>query len=154
MVQRLVVERRKTKDRPVPRSVEEFLAWGDEDTWAEWRDGEIVVMAPASDRHQDIVRFLVTLLSLWLERMAQGIVRLAPFAMRLKNSVREPDLLVVTEEHRDRLTSTYLNGAADVIVEVVSPESVGPDRGERFYKYEEAVRGGGRGGVLVSGSPA
>lgn len=33
---------------------EEFLAWCDEDTWAEWVDGEVVMVSPASLSHQDI----------------------------------------------------------------------------------------------------
>ncbi len=133
-----VVEQEKTEDQFAPRTIEEFLAWGDEDTWAEWRDGEIIMMTPASFQHQDIVRFLMALLSLWMERHKRGVVSPAPFAMRLKKSVREPDILVVTEEHLDRLTPTYLDGPADLVVEVVSPESVGRDRGEKFYEYEEA----------------
>lgn len=39
-------------------SYEEFLAWCDEDTRAEWIDGNVVMMTPASARHQDIVATL------------------------------------------------------------------------------------------------
>ena len=35
-------------------SFEEFLAWGDEDTWAEWVDGEVIVLSPASESHQKV----------------------------------------------------------------------------------------------------
>ena len=35
-------------------SYDEFLAWCDEDTWAEWANGEVVVVSPASDCHQDL----------------------------------------------------------------------------------------------------
>ncbi len=34
-----------------PISFEEFLAWADEDTHAEWVDGEIVLMAPSTVEH-------------------------------------------------------------------------------------------------------
>jgi len=33
-------------------SFEEFLAWCDEDTWAEWEDGEVVILTPAARKHQ------------------------------------------------------------------------------------------------------
>ena len=36
---------------------EEFLAWADEDTLAEWVDGEVVMTSPASNRHQDLTAF-------------------------------------------------------------------------------------------------
>ena len=32
-------------------SYEEFLDWCDEDTLAEWVDGEIIMTSPASERH-------------------------------------------------------------------------------------------------------
>jgi Uma2 family endonuclease len=51
---------------------------------------------------------------------------------------REPDLLFVIQEHLDRLGETYLNGPADLVIEIVSPESAGRDRGDKFYEYERA----------------
>ncbi len=42
---------------PPPRglSFEQFRAWCDEDTYAEWVDGEVVPTAPASLGHQDLL---------------------------------------------------------------------------------------------------
>ncbi|GIV15968.1 MAG: hypothetical protein KatS3mg022_1403 [Armatimonadota bacterium] len=37
-----------------------------------------------------------------------------------------------------RLKENYLDGAADLVVEVISPESRARDRGEKFYEYEAA----------------
>ncbi|MBI4788678.1 MAG: Uma2 family endonuclease [Chloroflexi bacterium] len=58
--------------------------------------------------------------------------------MRLPNvpSGREPDILFIANEHRDRLKTTFLDGPADVVVEIISPESIGRDRGEKFVEYE------------------
>ena len=116
---------------------EEFLAWADEDTLAEWVDGEVVMYSPASDRHQDMARFLTTVLSIYVETYDLGVIRPAPFQMKLERG-REPDLLFVAREHLDRLKETYLDGPADLAVEIVSPESAGRDRGEKFYEYEQA----------------
>ncbi len=55
--------------------------------------------------------------------------------MKLENG-REPDVLYVAEAHRDRLLDLYLDGPADLAVEVVSPTSGPRDRGEKFYEYE------------------
>jgi len=49
---------------------------------------------------------------------------------------REPDILFVAQEHLDRLKETYLDGPADLVVEITSPESIVQDRGEKFYEYE------------------
>ena len=116
---------------------EEFLAWANEDTLAEWVDGEVVMYSPASDRHQDMVRFLTAVLSIYVETCGLGVIRPAPFQMKLERG-REPDLLFVAREHLDRLKETYLDGPADLAVEIVSPESAGRDRGEKFYEYEQA----------------
>lgn len=117
---------------------DEFLEWADEDTLAEWVDGEVILLSPAGDKHQDIVSFLDAVLRPFVEVFRLGVIRVAPFQMRLAQSSREPDLLFVADAHRGRIQPTYLDGPADLAVEVLSPESVGRDRGEKFYEYERA----------------
>jgi len=119
-------------------SYEEFLAQADEDTRAEWVDGTIVHYSPASRTHQEIVRFLTALLSTYGEARGLGVVLPAPFQMKLSRSGREPDLLFVAHDHLHRLHPTHLEGPADLVVEIVSPESAPRDRGEKFYEYQEA----------------
>lgn len=121
-------------EKPAKMTYEEFLAWADEDTLAEWVNGEVIMTSPASDRHQDIVRFLTTVLGTFVETHALGIVRPAPFQMKLEHG-REPDLLFVAQEHLARLKRNYLDGPADLVIEIISPESAGRDRGEKFYEY-------------------
>lgn len=125
---------------PPPRlkmTYEEFLAWADEDTLAEWVNGEVIMTSPASLRHQNIAAFLSQIFSLFVEQHELGKVIIPPFQMKLATSGREPDLLFVATEHLDRLQETYLDGPADLVVEIVSPESIGRDRGEKFYEYAQ-----------------
>jgi Uma2 family endonuclease len=120
---------------------EAFHDWLDEDTWAEWVDGEVQVLLPSSYRHADLVRFLLAVLSYWVEAHDLGVVIAAPFLMRLPPPVgngREPDLLFVAQSHRERLRATYLDGPADLVVEVLSPESVERDRKTKFAEYAQA----------------
>lgn len=126
---------------PRKMTYEEFLAWADEDTLAEWVDGEVIMYSPASDRHQDIARFLTAVLSVFVETRDLGVIRPAPFQIKLGPDLpgREPDLLFVATNHLDQLQETHLDGPADLVVEIVSPESAGRDRGEKFYEY---ARGG------------
>jgi len=124
--------------QPRRMTYEEFLAWADEDTLAEWVNGEVVMTSPASDRHQEIVLFLGQIIGLYVEQQGSGRILISPFQMKLERSGREPDLLFVAREHLDRLKETYLDGPADLVVEIVSPESLGRDRGEKFYEYEQA----------------
>jgi Uma2 family endonuclease len=123
---------------PEQMTYEEFLDWADEDTLAEWVHGEAIMTSPASNLHQDIAGFLSAVLRVFTEAHNLGIVRIAPFQMKLENG-REPDILFLAKPNLHRLRATYLDGPADLVIEVISPESVGRDRGDKFYEY---ARGG------------
>lgn len=114
---------------------EEFLDWADEDTLAEWVDGKIVMTSPASTIHQTIAGFLLKVMGIYAETHKVGVMISSPFQMKLENG-REPDLLFIANDHLSRLKPTYLEGPADLVVEIVSPESTGRDRGEKFTEYE------------------
>jgi Uma2 family endonuclease len=105
---------------------------------AEWVDGTVVPMSPVSDHHQDIVDFLAALLRYLVEARDLGIVRTSQVAMHIGNAARVPDILFLSAEHMDRRKRTFVEGAADLVVEVVSPESRVRDRAEKFYDYEVA----------------
>ncbi|MBI5653838.1 MAG: Uma2 family endonuclease [Chloroflexi bacterium] len=119
---------------------EDFLDWCDEDTHAEWVNGEVQMTSPANDEHQDLADFLTTVLRQFVRQKKLGWIRSAPFLMRLPDSSRgrEPDILFVRQEHLARVKKTYLDGPADLAIEIISPESVGRDRGEKFVEYEQA----------------
>jgi Uma2 family endonuclease len=51
-------------------------------------------------------------------------------------SARTPDILFVSTENQDRVDERRINGAADLVVEIVDTESVSRDRGEKFYDYQ------------------
>jgi Uma2 family endonuclease len=121
-------------------SWDDFLTWLDEDIWAEWVDGEIIKMSPAAAAHQRLGGFLYALLRIFIERHRLGELFQAPFLMRLptRPSGREPDLLFVASEHEQRVKETYLDGPADLVVEIVSPESKVRDRVEKLREYEAA----------------
>ena len=118
-----------------PISYEAFLNWADEDTRAEWVEGEIELSSPASFRHQNIVRFLIEVIGGFNEFRDLGVILPAPFQMKLESSGREPDLLFLRQEHLNRLRATYIDGPADLVVEIISPESNLRDRQVKFQQY-------------------
>lgn len=129
-----------TAEQPQHMSYEEFLDWCDEDTLAEWVDGQVVMASPASEPHQRIVDFLVQVGGIYVTQRNLGRIISAPFQMKLTppRSGREPDIIFIAQEHLDRLKHTYLDGPADLAVEVTSPESRLRDRGEKLAEYEMA----------------
>jgi Uma2 family endonuclease len=142
MAQEIRTEPVRLPQRAVPTgkiTYEEFLAWADEDTWVEWVNGEVLVLTPVSNQHQDLAGFLTALLRFFVEAHRLGIVRSAPFQMKTGPELpgREPDVLFVSREHFDRIKNTYINGPADLVVEIISPDSRARDRGEKFYEYEQ-----------------
>lgn len=143
----MATERAVTASPPEPEeayrlrmSYEEFLAYVDEDMHAEWVDGEVIVFMLPKTRHQLIVGFLYGLLKLFVDFFHRGEVLTAPLEMKLWSTgpAREPDILFVAEEHRHRLTEERLAGAADLVVEVASGDSVTRDRVRKFTEYQAA----------------
>jgi Uma2 family endonuclease len=118
-------------------SFEAFLA-DYEGVRAEWVDGKVVEMSPASDRHQDILEMLAAALRTYVERTRAGVIRSQNLGVRIGTRLRVPDILFLSAEHLDRRTSTYVEGPADFVVEVVSFESRLRDRDEKFYEYARA----------------
>jgi len=130
---------------------EEFLDWVDEDTFAEWVDGEVILLTTTAE-HQIITKFLVIAMDQYAQIRDLGLVLFAPFLIKLGPhlSGREPDVLFVAKEnlHRlrgrgieesgDLLRGSRLEGPADLVVEVVSPESVSRDRRDKFAEYQQA----------------
>jgi Uma2 family endonuclease len=124
---------------PAKMTYEQFLARTDEATYAEWVDGEVIALSPPQDWHQDLAGFLFALLRFFAEARQSGKVLPAPYQMKTAPDLpgREPDVLFVAREHLDRFKGSYLDGPADLVVEVISQDSRGRDRGDKFYEYEE-----------------
>lgn len=68
-------------------SYEEFLQQLDEDTLAEWVDGEVILLSPARLEHQLIADFLTALLTAFVQQHRLGQVVSAPFQMHLLRTV-------------------------------------------------------------------
>ena len=121
-------------------SFEAFLARRDSDRRAEWIEGRIEYRMPASLTHQLLCKFLLLILELFVGEKSLGTVLAAPFLMRIASrpSGREPDLIFVSSANRARLRETYLDGPADLVAEIVSPESRERDRGDKFEEYAGA----------------
>ncbi len=125
--------------RPHPgrrMTYEQFLDWADEDTLAEWVDGEIVMTSPASARHQLLKSFILSVLAPFVAIHDLGIILDAPFQMKLPTSGREPDIFYIAKAHAARLRPTYVNGPADLVIELISDESVDRDRRIKFEEYQ------------------
>lgn len=133
-MQLLAPEKRTT----MTMSYDEFLAWADEDTHAEWVQGEVIHFMPAKPGHQITMKFLADLITYFVQLLNLGEVFVAPLEMKLPFSSREPDIMFLSKQNRHLLTQDRLNGAADLVVEIVSRDSVTRDRRDKFKEYRKA----------------
>jgi len=121
-------------------SYEEFLQWADEDIHAEWVDGEVIISMPPKNTHQTMLAFLHQLLSLFVQLFNLGKVGIAPFEVKLgaEGPSREPDIFFIAQENMHRLTEERVMGPPDLIVEIISPDSIYCDRQDKFREYCQA----------------
>ncbi len=132
------------EELPLPKSLrmteEEFDNWHDEFLRGEWVDGEVELMAPASTEHGDLQKLLLFLLSGFIEHRDLGRAAGPELAVKLPNLRRRrvPDVLFVSKERLDIVQRTYIDGAPDLIMEVVSPDSVRRDWRTKYQEYEQA----------------
>src|SRR5256885_290172 len=120
-------------------SYEEFLNanWPRNDL--EWVDGKVIPMSPITNLHQEVLVFLLRLVTDFVEVHKLGGVFLDPFQMKTGPDLpgRAPDLFFVKKSRLNHLKPVYFDGPGDVVVEIISPWSRGVDRGEKFYEYEQ-----------------
>jgi Uma2 family endonuclease len=119
---------------------EEFVRWIGEKTRAEWADGEVIMMAPVSGEHSDFGLWLAGVLSIYVEEHDLGVVRGPEYMVRFprQRQRRLPDVLFVAKQRAAILLPTHAEGAPDLIMEIVSPDSTARDWREKYLIYEKA----------------
>jgi Uma2 family endonuclease len=136
-----VIDRPRTIDPPRRMSYDEYRHWNrGEGVRAEWVDGEVIVFTSASELHQALLFFLARLLADFVEVRNLGRVYIAGLELRLPSrpSAREPDILFVHRDHLDRIGPGGLDGPADLVVEIVSDDSVARDGRMKRAEYAAA----------------
>lgn len=126
------------KGVPKSMSYEEYLAWADEDIHAEWVNGEVIVFMPPKEPHQTLVEFLDRLIGLFITIFDLGRLRIAPFELKIspEGNSREPDLMFIHKDHLDRVTPERVVGPPDLIIEIMSTDSIHRDRVDKYDEYE------------------
>ncbi len=127
----------------VPRKLtyEEFLREYD-GQYAEYVDDEVIKPMSVTQRHDFLTNFLLTVLTFYTQAKNLGRICSEPYQMKMvldgKIKGREPDIFFVKTENLDRVKEKFFDGAADLVVEIVSPESVMRDTQDKFEEYEAA----------------
>ncbi|MBD3268103.1 Uma2 family endonuclease [bacterium] len=112
----------------------DYLEWPDEERW-ELLDGQPVMMVPSpGTTHQKLARNLTRLLG---NVLVGHPCQLFPAPMDVvlsQANVVQPDVFIVCEA--DKILEHAIQGAPDVIFEILSPSSQKLDRAEKRDLYE------------------
>lgn len=100
----------------------------------------VLVMSPSpEDIHQDATGEIFAYLREQVKLKHLGRVFVSPFDVVLSpQMVLQPDVLVVLNEHLERVQTHGVMGAPDLVVEVISPSSKLYDRVNKHMVYEQA----------------
>lgn len=122
---------------PRKLTYEDYLLIPEDGQRHEILDGEHYVTAAPFVRHQRISSRLHSSLEPWVFERDLGIVLAAPVDVLLSPyDVTQPDLLFISKERRGILTEANVQGAPDLVVEILSGSTRGRDEGLKRECYE------------------
>ena len=116
-------------------TLQDYLAWPDNERW-ELVDGTAYDMTPApGTKHQSVVGAIYSLFRIALSG-GPCMAFIAPTDVVLSEyDVVQPDVLVVCD--KGKITSANIQGAPDLVVEVLSPSTALKDKREKKALYEK-----------------
>jgi Uma2 family endonuclease len=119
---------------------EDWLKLPDDGYRYEVINGELFMSPPPSARHQRVLMRLVDHLLAFLRLHAVGEVIVAPVGVRLPNQPvpLQPDIIFVQSERLAIIGEDYIEGAPDLVIEILSPSNWLYDRREKMQVYQEA----------------
>ena len=105
----------------------------------ELANGELTVAPSPSNQHQAISMVLTLALGNFVKQRGLGVVRYAPHDVRLfPDTIRQPDIFFVREEHRERFTGQVFEGPPDWVAEIISPGDREVDEVVKLKEYAQA----------------
>jgi len=99
-------------------------------------DGDLHVTPAPTTTHQTVSKRIQLALMLQVEEPGQGIVFNAPIDVIFSETQAvQPDLLVVRSERRAIISERGIEGAPDLVVEILSPSTETRDRTQKSKLY-------------------
>jgi Uma2 family endonuclease len=119
-------------------SYEDFLT-GKYGTHVEWVNGMVIEMPSVGFTQNRLNKFLIILLQTYCELTDGGVVTYDPFVMKSRDDLpgRQPDVQIILPNRLHLLKENEMAGPANLVIEIVSPESGARDRGEKRDEYEQ-----------------
>jgi Uma2 family endonuclease len=100
-----------------------------EDKRYELHDGDLVVIPSPNELHQRVLGNILFDIALFVRERDPGRVYPAPFDVVFTNhDVVQPDVIFVSNDRIDIITPDNIQGAPDLVIEVLSPSTAHRDR--------------------------
>lgn len=133
-----VTPRTSPEPKPNRMTYDEFLKRYMNGEHLEWVKGEVIEMSPVTREHEEVRFFLSGLLREYVLMKQLGAVSGEPYNMKIGYGLpgRAPDLLFVANANLARMRNEYLDGPADLVVEIISQGSRRMDRVTKYSEYE------------------
>ena len=107
----------------------DYLLLADNEKRYEILEGELLMSPSPNAMHQIVLLNLATILKLFVEKNDLGKIFIAPLDVVLsKFDVVQPDITFISKQRYHIVKSTHLEGAPDLVVEIISPGSAKRDR--------------------------
>ncbi|MCS7072487.1 MAG: Uma2 family endonuclease [Anaerolinea sp.] len=119
-------------------TVEEFAALPDDGHFYELVDGRIVAVSPVDPGHCFISARIARLLDSFVDDSGLGCVSVeqAGYAISIDPPVvRAPDVAFIRAERLNRRIGAFIEGAPDLVVEVISPSDSAVELSEKIDTY-------------------
>jgi Uma2 family endonuclease len=117
---------------------EDYLKLPDDGNRYEIIEGELIMTPAPKTGHQRISRKLLVQLTLFVEKNHSGEVFNAPCDVVLsKTTTVQPDIVFISNRRKSIITEDNIQGAPDLIIEILSPATAYYDLVEKKELYEK-----------------
>ena len=130
-----------TTEHAVKLTYEDYCRAPDDKRY-ELLNGELMMVPAPNTKHQEILGRLHVELHRFVQEHELGKVYVAPLDVVLSDTdVVQPDVLFISRARADRITDANVQGAPDLVIEILSPSTADRDLENKHELY-------GRHGVL------
>jgi len=136
----MATDTRPSMPAPIPRAklgYTEYCLFPDDGRQHEIIDGDHYMTPAPSTTLQTVSKRLQYQLYTQVELAGLGVIFGAPVDVQLsEHDIVQPDLVVVLKDRVHMITHPKINGAPDLVVEILSPSTAGIDRSLKKQVYE------------------
>jgi len=101
--------------------------------------GELIMTPAPTPYHQIVSRKIVSLLIQYVEKNNLGEILYSPIDVYFsEKDVFQPDIIFVSKQRLNIIGETKIEGAPDLIIEILSPSTAYYDLGRKYEIYEKS----------------